>query len=252
MVKKSILTSLITGYDHKQLELYFIDFKRVELNLFRDVKHCKKFVYTVDEAKQTLKELLEETNIRYDLFMDKKVTNIQEYNKLEGIKPLKYQVLFIEEIVMLLEDKKKEAMKTLKQIIAISRASGLYVFLTTQRPSTDIIDNVVKANINNRIVFKTEDSKNSIIALDKEGAETLEGKGHGFIKRGSNIEEFRSYFIEDTEVKNLIYPFSKEHKEKSKIVEDKKVIGIKNNGSNNKIEKQCKGIVKDLSFLSEI
>ena len=139
--------------------------------------------------------------------MEHGVTSIFEYNKLEGVKKLKYQVLYLEEIVMLLEDSKKRARKLLKQLIAISRASGLYVFITTQRPSNDIIDNCVKANVNNRIVFKTEDTKNSIVALDKEGAELLEGKGHGLLKQGANITEFRSYFIEDTEVKELILPY---------------------------------------------
>lgn len=60
--------------------------------------------------------------------MENEVTNIFEYNKLKGVKKLKYQVLYIEEIVMLLEDKNKSAMKLLKQLIAISRASGCYVF----------------------------------------------------------------------------------------------------------------------------
>ena len=57
------------------------------------------------------------------------------------------------------------------------------------------------------IVFKTEDIKNSIVALDKEGAEALEGKGHGLLKQGANITEFRSYFIEDEEVKELMKPY---------------------------------------------
>ena len=108
---------------------------------------------------------------------------------------------------MLLEDPKKRAMRLLKQLIAISRASGCYVFITTQRPSNDIIDNVVKANINNRIVFKTEDIKNSIVALDKEGAEQLQGKGHGLLKQGASITEFRGYNISDEEVKSFIKPY---------------------------------------------
>ena len=204
---KGILTSLITMYKPHELEIYLGDLKRVELNLFANVKHCKRFVYTVEDVTELIADLLAETNKRYDLFMEHGVTSIFEYNKLEGVKKLKYQVLYLEEIVILLEDGKKRAMKLLKQLIAISRASGLYVFLTTQRPSNDVIDNVVKANINNRIVFKCEDSKNSIVALDREGAEALEGKGHGLLKQGANITEFRSYFIEDTEVKELILPY---------------------------------------------
>lgn len=209
VMTKVILTTLIANYRASELEIYLADLKRVELNLFRRVKHCKKFVYTVEDTTELIADLLEETNKRYDLFMKHEVTNIFEYNKLPGVTKLKYQVLFVEEIVMLLEDKKKNAMKLLKQLIAISRASGLYIFLTTQRPSNDVIDNVVKANINNRIVFKCEDSKNSIVALDTSGAENLKGHGHGILKRGSNLEEFQGYFITDTEVKKLIKPFIK-------------------------------------------
>lgn len=206
---KGILTSLITMYKPHELEIYLGDLKRVELNLFANVKHCKRFVYTVEDVTELIADLLEETNRRYDLFMEYGVTSIFEYNQLPRVKKLKYQVLYLEEIVMLLEDKKKKAMKLLKQLIAISRASGLYVFITTQRPSNDIIDNVVKANINNRIVFKCEDVKNSIVALDREGAELLEGKGHGLLKQGANITEFRSFFISDTKVKDLIEPYIK-------------------------------------------
>ena len=212
---KGILTSLITMYKPSELEIYLGDLKRVELNLFAN--HCKRFVYTVEDVTELIADLLEETNKRYQLFMEHGVTSIFEYNKLEGVKKLKYQVLYLEEIVMLLEDGKKRAMKLLKQLIAISRASGLYVFITTQRPSNDIIDNVVKANINNRIVFKTEDTKNSIVALDKEGAELLEGRGHGLLKQGANITEFRSYFIEDEEVKELILPYVVTKKVESKV-----------------------------------
>ena len=223
---KNILTNLINLYSPQQLELYLCDLKRVELNLFSRVKHCKKFVYTVEDTTEVIADLLEETNRRYDLFMEHDVTNIFEYNKLPNVKKLKYQVLFLEEIVLLLEDKKKSAMKLLKQLIAISRASGLYVFLTTQRPSNDVIDNVVKANINNRIVFKCEDSKNSIVALDQEGAENLGGKGEGYLKQGANLTHFRGYFIEDDQVKEYIKPYINETKPIIKASEEPTVAPV--------------------------
>lgn len=204
VMTKVILTSLVTTYKPKELELYLADLKMVELNLFRNVNHTKKFVYTVEDTTELIADLLDETKKRYSLFMKNEVTNIFEYNKLPNIKKLKYQVLYIEEIVMLLDDKNKTAMKLLKQLIAISRASGLYVFLTTQRPSNDIIDNVVKANINNRIVLKCEDKKNSVVALDKEGAEELRGNGHGYIKNGSKVVEFQGYYISDKQTKEYI------------------------------------------------
>lgn len=199
---KVILTSLINMYSSNEIELYLCDLKRVELNLFANTSHCKKFVYTVSDTTELIADLLEETNRRYDLFMKHKVTDIESYNKLKGIKKLKYQVLYIEEMVLLLEDSKKKAQKLLKQLMAISRASGLYVICTTQRPSSDIIDNVVKSLISNRIVFKVEDTKNSIICLDSEGAEDLQGQGHGILKVGATKTEFRGYFITDEQVRN--------------------------------------------------
>lgn len=242
---KSILTSIVNLYSPAELELYLCDLKRVELNLFSKMQHTKKFVYTVEDTTEVIADLLSETNRRYDLFMKHNVTSIFEYNNLQSVKKLKYQVLFLEEAVILLEDKKKTAMKLLKQLMAISRASGCYIFLTTQRPSTDIIDNVVKSLISNRIVFKVEDTKNSIICLDKEGAEKLRGKGHGIFKVGPDIQEFQSYFIEDKQVKELTKQYTVKKKIKNKkgnnVVEYKKIEPIK---SKNKVD--------DLSFLDNI
>ncbi len=250
---KGILTSISNLYSPAELEFYLCDLKRVELNLFSKLEHTKKFVYTVEDTTEVIADLLEETNKRYDLFMQNNVTSIFEYNKLQGAKKLKYQILFVEEIVLLLEDKRKNAMKLLKQLIAISRASGCYVFLTTQRPSNDVIDNVVKANINNRIVFKCEDSKNSIVALDQEGAEDLKGKGHGLIKRGSDIIEFKAFNISDEQVKDLTKKYIatnaiNEPYKQYKVINDKVVSNEKEKPINDK----SLDILEDLSFLNNI
>ena len=253
---KGILTSICNTYRPYEVEIYLCDLKRVELNLFRNLKHTKSFVFTVEDTTNVIANLLAETNRRYDLFLKHNVTSIFEYNKLFPHKKLKYQILFIEEIVMLLEDSRKKAMKLLKQLIAISRASGLYCFLTTQRPSSDIIDSVVKSNINNRIVFKCEDSKNSIVALDTEGAETLEGKGHGIIKRGSIKQEFRGYYITDQQVKEYTNKYiAKPPKWTSKSNSTPIPINISNSNSKaieGQIEAKEVDILEDLSFLDKL
>ena len=250
VMTKVILTSIVNLYSPNEVELYLCDLKMVELNLFRNLQHTKKFVYTVEDTTEVISNLLEETRRRYNLFMENEVTNIFEYNKLKGVKKLKYQVLYIEEIVMLLEDKNKSAMKLLKQLIAISRASGCYVFLTTQRPDNTVIDNIVKANINNRIVLKCEDKKNSVVALDEEGAEKLRGNGHGFIKNGANIEEFQGYFITDDQAKDYTLKYQNKGTSKSlnflkgKLQDE----GNKNvTGANEKVKK-----LSDLSFLDKL
>lgn len=227
---KSIITSAVNLYTPKELELYLCDLKRVELNLFSNLEHTKQFVYKVEDVTQVILDILEECNRRYDLFMKYNVTNIFEYNKIFQRSKLPYKILFIEEIVLLLQDKKNIGMNGLKQLLSICRASGIYVFISTQRPSSDVIDNVVKANINNRICFKVEDSKNSVIALDDVGAEDLRGKGHGILKVGANKTEFQGYYIEDNEVKKLIKPLLR----KEQIKTTSKQIGF----IENKKEKQ--------------
>ena len=250
---KGILTSLVNTYGPNEIELYLCDLKMVELSLFRSLKHTKKFVYTVDDTTEVIADLLEETKNRYNLFMDNGVTSIFEYNKIPGVKKMKYQILFIEEAVILLEDSKKKAMKLLKQLIAISRASGCYVFLTTQRPSADIIDNVVKANINNRIVFAVEDEKNSIICLDSPEAKDLKGKGNGILKVGPTKTEFQSYFISDKQVKEYTKKYIvknkplEEPKKENKTINDKLV-----NEDIREPEKANKEVLTDLSFLDNL
>lgn len=250
VMTKVILTNLVTQYKPSELELYLADLKMVELSLFKNIEHTKKFVFTVEDTTELIADLLEETKRRYNLFMDNGVTDIFSYNKIPGVKKLKYQILYIEEIIMLLEDPKKNAMKLLKQLIAISRASGCYVFLTTQRPDNTVIDNIVKANINNRIVLKCEDRKNSVVALDEEGAEKLRGNGHGFIKNGANIEEFQGYFITDDQVKDYTLKYQNKGTSKSlNFLKDKlQDEGNKNvTEANEKVKK-----LSDLSFLDKL
>lgn len=253
---KGILTSIVNNYRPHEVELYLCDLTMVELALFRNLKHTKKFVYTVEDTTEVIADLLEETLKRYQLFMDNGVTNIFEYNKLPGVKKLKYQVLFIEEAVILLEDSKKKAMKLLKRLICISRKSGLCVFLTTQRPSADIIDATVKAQVSNRIVFAVEDEKNSIICLDSPEAKDLRGKGHGILKVGPTKTEFQSYFISDKQVKEYTKHLIVKNKPlgepqiKNKITNDRLV-----NEQNKKPQmanNEPKKVLNDLSFLDNL
>lgn len=253
---KGIICSLVNNYSSEEVELFLCDLTMVELALFRFIKHTKKFVYEVSDTTEIIADLLNETLKRYSLFMSKGVTNIFEYNKLPGVEKLKYQVLLIEEAVILLEDNSKKAMKLLKRLICISRKSGCYVIMTTQRPSNDIIDAVVKAQISNRIVFAVEDEKNSIICLDSPEAKDLSGKGHGILKVGPNKTEFQSYFITDNQVnqytKDLVVKNTKsiDFSDSNKPIKDKTLKpGIE------KLQNICEeseDIAIDLSFLDNL
>lgn len=251
---KSLMVSVIANYSPDDIEIYIGDLKYVEFALFKNASAINKFVTSVEDTTDMIQDLLDETERRYQMFEKVGVTNIFDYNKKFPHKKLKFQILLIEEIVNLLQDKKKRAMKLLKRLISISRSSGTYVILSTQRPSFDILDSVVKANISNRIIFHVESEKDSIICLDTTGAESLDVKGRGILKVGSNREVFQGYFISDEDVKKYIKPYLK-----PKEVANKN----KNNNESNKMDNQNKQDESknsgdkandevDLSFLDKI
>lgn len=251
---KAILTSLVNMYTPQELQLYLIDFKQVELASFRNLSHTKAFEREIEPAKEIISDLMKECKARYDEFFKYGLTSIYQYNKKFPNKKMPFQILFVEEFVMLQEDKSKVAMSMLRKFASLCRASGQYIFISCQRADNTVIDGVLKANVGNRIVFRMEDSKNSIIALDSEGAELLEGRGHGILKIGANKTEFRGYNITD----NQVYQYTKKHiKKPSKQSQEQKQYKAipKENKSNIKESSEYvknTDKITDLSFLDKL
>ena len=186
---KVILLSLVHNYPNTQLIL--LDYKRVELSLFKNTKNCIQFEWDSDAISKALDDLLTLVLQRYEVLESKGLT--------EANYSMPNIVVVIEEISLM----SKNDMKVLRKIAAISRAVHIYIILSIQRPDNTVLDNVLKSLISNRICLKTEDSKNSVIALDKEGCELLRGHGHGYIKSNGYISEFQAYYISDEVVKGL-------------------------------------------------
>lgn len=240
---KALMVSIITNYKPNDLEVYLGDLKYVEFALIKNASIISKFVTSVEDVTTMIQDLLYETERRYQLFESVGVTNIFDYNKKFPTKKLKFQLLIIEEIVNLLQSKTRKAMKLLKRLISISRSSGLYCIFSTQRPSADVIDAVVRANISNRIVFHTESEKDSIICLDEPGAEKLNIKGRGILKIGSNRQVFQGFYISDEEVTEYIKPYLKKKNEE----------GNNKNKYDKLIKKESTADdLTDLSFLDKI
>ena len=153
----------------------------------------------------------------------------------------------------------KVGMKMLRKLASLSRASSQFIFLSCQRPDNTVIDNVFKANVGNRLCFRTEDSKNSVVILDRIGAENLRGKGHGIFKTGAKDIEFQGYNIQDEDIEKYIkkYKVAKSARvaeiapETSNIIKkapDKKDISR----ANSNINKNNSNKIYDLSFLDKL
>ena len=259
---KSILTSILNMFDEKECEVILIDFKMVELNLYKNCKQVVKFAYESEEAVEIIADLLEECKRRYQLFQDANVVNLKEYNKKFPDKKLKHQFIFIEDFVMFSEE--KVGMKMLRKLASLSRASSQFIFLSCQRPDNTVIDNVFKANVGNRLCFRTEDSKNSIVILDREGAEKLKGNGNGIYKSGAKDIEFQGYNIQDEDIEKYIKKYKVVKRAKSpevapEEVKEKEINNIKKapdikdiSRAETNINKNNSNKIYDLSFLDKL
>ena len=246
---KNIITSLISMYGD-EVDLYCIDFKIVELSIFKSISKC--YVNEVEEAKEVICDLMEECKKRYKLFDEIGVNNIYDYNKkVSKDKRLKYQFIVIEEFIMLLEDKKKIAMTNLKKLASLSRASGQFLYITGQRFDNTVIDLVLRANIGNRLCHKVESENDSKLIIDTTGAEKLRGNGHLLAKINGKVIEGQSYYISDDTVREYIKPYIQNNapKEPYRQYKDKKDVSI-----NKEVKEPIKANneVIDLSFLDNL
>ena len=198
---KNIITSIINLYP-QEVNLHLIDFKVVELAAFKNLKMTKCYVTEIEEAKEVIADLMAECKRRYKLFEEVGVTNIYDYNrKVPTDKKLKFDFIVIEEFVMLLQDKKKVAMSTLKTLASLSRASGQFLYITAQRFDNTVIDLVLRSVIGNRICHLVESENDSKLIIDDIGAEKLRGNGHIIFKQGRHKIECQGYFISDEQIK---------------------------------------------------
>ena len=198
---RNIITSILNLYPN-EVNLYLIDFKIVELSIYKNLKQTKCYVNEVEDAKEVIADLMEECKRRYKLFDEVGVTNIYDYNKkVAPNKRLKFDFIVIEEFVMLIQDKKKHAMANLKTLASLSRASGQFLYITSQRFDNTVIDLVLRSVIGNRICHLVESENDSKLIIDTVGAEKLRGNGHILFKNGGKITECQGYYITDEQVK---------------------------------------------------
>ena len=253
---KSMIVSLMKNYSSSEIEFHFIDFKIVEMSLFKRCSdYVKSYVTEIEEAKELLADLMEICKARYKLFDELEVTNIYDYNRLvPKEKRLKKQIIVIEEFVEFTQDRKKIAMALLKRFSSLSRASGQYLILTGQRFDNTVIDLVLRNNLSNRIVFQMSDEANSKLLLGKSGAEKINVKGRCYVKVNADLKECQSYYISDKQVKEFIKPYIKsKSKIENKPINDKTIEDTnKNSLRATQSVTEAKDKIIDLSFLEKI
>lgn len=212
----SIIVSILMRAKPDEVKLVLVDPKKVELSMYNGVPHLLTPVVTDPrKANIALKKIVVEMENRYEMFSESGTKNIAGYNDYvdkhnasnsNKIRRLPYIVVIIDELADLMLVAAKEVEDSIMRITQMARAAGIHLIVATQRPSTDVITGVVKANIPSRISFAVSSSIDSRTILDMTGAEKLLGKGDMlFLPQGENTPlRIQGTFISDDEIKAVV------------------------------------------------
>lgn len=214
----SIIISILMRSKPDEVRLVLVDPKKVELSMYNGVPHLLAPVVTdPKKANIALKKIVVEMEDRYEIFSNSGTKNIAGYNQYiekknetlpegEKIHKMPYIVVIIDELADLMLVAAKEVEDSIMRITQMARAAGIHLIVATQRPSTDVITGVVKANIPSRISFAVSSSIDSRTILDQIGAEKLLGKGDMlFLPQGENTPiRIQGTFISEEEIKNVV------------------------------------------------
>lgn len=216
----AFINSLLYRNPPENLKFIMIDPKRVELTLYNGIPHLLTPVITdPKKAILALKWLAKEMDRRYDILEKASVRDISSYHKniyfpalekakegeeLPGAMP--YTVVMIDELADLMQTYPRELEAAIVRLAQMSRAVGIHLVLSTQRPSVNVITGLIKANIPTRLALQVVSQIDSRTILDAPGAEKLLGAGDMLYQSGEMSKPIRlqSAFIREPEVKAVV------------------------------------------------
>lgn len=211
----TIISSLLYRHGPDDLRFIFVDPKRVELTLYNGIPHLLTPVITDSKkAILALKWAATEMNRRYDILESESVRDIDSYHKKyaqefgknnEGIDRMPYIVIIIDELADIMQAYPRELEAAIVRLAQMSRAVGIHLILSTQRPEVNVITGLIKANVPSRIALRVPTLIDSRTILDAGGAEKLLGYGDMLALIETNqAERLQSAFITEDEVKNIV------------------------------------------------
>ncbi len=210
----SIIMSVLYKANPDEVKLLMIDPKVVELGVYNGIPHLLIPVVTDPrKAAGALGWAVEEMEKRYRMFADRGVRDIEGYNRFvdtltdePDITRMPHIVIIIDELADLMITAPHEVEDSINRIAAKARAAGMHLLIATQRPSTDVVTGVIKANIPTRIAFAVSSQVDSRVILDASGAEKLLGRGDMLFSPvgSSKPRRIQGCFVSDEEVERVV------------------------------------------------
>jgi S-DNA-T family DNA segregation ATPase FtsK/SpoIIIE len=211
----ALITSLLYRNNPEELKFIFVDPKRVELTLYNGIPHLLTPVIT--DSKRTilaLKWAAKEMERRYDILESCKVRDVTSYHENiltkskpeENLDKLPYIVIIVDELADIMQAYPRELESAIVRLAQMSRAVGIHLVLSTQRPSVNVITGLIKANIPARVALQVASQIDSRTILDQPGAEKLLGAGDMLYTSGemSSPERIQCAYISEEEVKKIV------------------------------------------------
>jgi S-DNA-T family DNA segregation ATPase FtsK/SpoIIIE len=206
----TLICSLLLQVAPAQLRMVMIDPKRVELQGYNGLPHLAvPVIVEPSQAAAALRWAVSEMERRYKLLAHEGVRNIAVYNEravARRARSLPYVVIVIDELADLMMVAAGEIEELVCRIAQLARAVGIHLVIATQRPSTDIITGLIKANVPSRIAFAVGSQVDSRVILDSVGAEKLLGRGDMLYQPvdAGKPTRLQGAFISDREVESLV------------------------------------------------
>ncbi len=203
----SLLVSLLYKNSPGTLRLILIDPKRVELSLYNDLPHLiSPVIMEAKKAMVVFRWAIEEMERRYELLLGAGSRDIQSYNKKCSEEPLPYILIVIDEMADLMTAYGREIEGSIVRLAQMARATGLHLILATQRPSTEVVTGLIKANITSRSALQLPSQIDSRTVLDAAGAEKLLGGGDMLFisSEFSKPKRIQGAYIPEEEVKKVV------------------------------------------------
>lgn len=217
----AIITSLLYKKHPNELKFVLIDPKKVEFSVYQTIQNHfmakleeedEAIITDVKKVVRTLNSLCKLMDTRYDLLKMASCRNIKEYNEkflnrrlrlVDGHDYMPYIVVIIDEFGDLIMTAGKEVELPIARIAQLARAVGIHMVIATQRPTTTIITGNIKANFPGRMAFRTSQSNDSKIILDRPGANQLIGKGDMLILDGADPVRVQCAFVDTPEIEQI-------------------------------------------------